>query len=165
MTQDGTGDATMNGGRLKRVAPHVCNEEAFCFTDGVGITDRDINRQSAFHKQQGKLVTVAAVQPPGRYGALKMGSGAAVQAFVEKPDGDGAWISGGFFVLSPRCIDYIEGDASSWESEPLGSIAAAGQLMAFEHPGFWHAMATLRHTNHLEALEPSRHAPWKACAP
>ena len=156
-----TGDETMTGGRLKRVARHVCDEEAFCFTYGDGIADLDITRQIAFHKEHRKLATVTAVQPPGRYGALKLGSGAAVQAFVEKPDGDGAWISGGFFVLSPRCLDYIDGDASSWESEPLAGIAAAGELMAFEHLGFWHAMDTLRDKNHLEALWASRRAPWK----
>src|SRR5258708_4108254 len=110
-----TGDETLTGGRLKRVADHVRNEDAFCFTYGDGVADFDVTRQMAFHRQHGKLATVTAVQPPGRYGALKLDGGAAVRGFVEKPDGDGAWINGGFFVLSPRCLDYIGGDATAWE--------------------------------------------------
>src|SRR5204862_24743 len=114
-----------------------------------------------FHRQHGKLATVTAVQPPGRYGALKLDGGTAVRGFVEKPDGDGAWINGGFFVLSPRCLEYIDDDATAWESEPLAALATAGQLMAFEHRGFWHAMDTLRDKNYLEDLWATRRAPWK----
>lgn len=155
-----TGDDTQTGGRLKRVAAHLRDEDAFCFTYGDGISDIDITRQIAFHRQHGKLATVTAVQPPGRFGVLKR-DGAAVRGFVEKPDGEGGWISGGFFVLSPRCLDYIDGDASSWEAGSLAAIAANGQLMAFEHRGFWHAMDTQRDKNLLEDLWASRRAPWK----
>jgi len=156
-----TGDETLTGGRLKRVANHVRDEDAFCFTYGDGISDLDITRQVAFHRQHGKLATVTAVQPPGRYGALKLDGAASVSGFVEKPAGDGNWINGGFFVLSPRCIDYVKGDATAWESEPLAALAADHQLMAFEHRGFWHAMDTLRDKNHLEDLWANRRAPWK----
>jgi glucose-1-phosphate cytidylyltransferase len=156
-----TGDDTLTGGRLKRVADHLRGEEAFCFTYGDGISDLDITRQLAFHREHGRLATITAVQPPGRYGALKMKEGGAVGGFVEKPDGDGAWINGGFFVLSPRCLDYIDGDTTAWENEPLTKLAADGQLMAFEHRGFWHAMDTLRDKNHLEDLWATRRAPWK----
>jgi glucose-1-phosphate cytidylyltransferase len=161
VTMVDTGDDTLTGGRLKRVARHVCDEPAFCFTYGDGISDLDITGQIAFHKQHGRLATVTAVQPPGRYGALKLDGGAAVRGFVEKPIGDGGWINGGFFVLSPRCIDYIEGDASAWEREPLVALAAGDQLRAFEHRGFWHAMDTLRDKNLLEELWASKRAPWK----
>jgi glucose-1-phosphate cytidylyltransferase len=156
-----TGEETLTGGRLKRVADHVRGEDAFCFTYGDGISDLDITKQIAFHRQHGKLATVTAVQPPGRYGALKMDGTAGVRGFVEKADGDGTWINGGFFVLSPRCIDYVKGDATAWESDPLAKLAADGQLMAFEHRGFWHAMDTLRDKNHLEDLWATRRAPWK----
>jgi glucose-1-phosphate cytidylyltransferase len=155
-----TGDDTLTGGRLKRVAAHVRDEDAFCFTYGDGLSDLDITNQIAFHRQHGKLATVTAIQPPGRYGALRV-DGAIVRGFVEKPHGDGGWINGGFFVLSPRCLDYIDGDATSWEGEPLDAIAAGGELMAFEHRGFWHAMDTLRDKNYLEDLWASRRAPWK----
>ena len=155
-----TGEETLTGGRLKRVADHLRDEDAFCFTYGDGISDVDITSQIAFHRQHGKLATVTAVQPPGRYGALKLDGGVAVRGFVEKPDGDGAWINGGFFVLSPRCLDYIDGDATAWESEPLAALAAADELRAFQHRGFWHAMDTLRDKNHLEDLWETRRAPW-----
>jgi glucose-1-phosphate cytidylyltransferase len=155
-----TGEDTLTGGRLKRVAAHVCDDEAFCFTYGDGISDVDITRQIAFHQQHGRVATVTAVKPPGRYGALKL-DGRAVDAFEEKPDGDGGWINGGFFVLSPRCMEYIDGDGSVWESGPLAAMARDGQLMAFEHRGFWHAMDTLRDKNLLEDLWASRRAPWK----
>jgi glucose-1-phosphate cytidylyltransferase len=156
-----TGDETQTGGRLKRVAGHLQDDDAFCFTYGDGISDIDLTKQIAFHRQHGKLATVTAVQPPGRYGALKLDGGVMVRGFVEKPDGDGAWINGGFFVLSPRCLDYIDGDATAWESEPLATLAAAGELRAFQHRGFWHAMDTLRDKNHLEHLWETRRAPWK----
>jgi len=158
-----TGDGTLTGGRLKRVADHVRDEEAFCFTYGDGVADIDITRQIAFHKQHGKLATVTAVQPPGRYGAL-LTNGNRVDGFIEKPKGDGGWINGGFFVLSPQCLDYITGDASSWEGAPLGEIAAKGELMAFEHRGFWQPMDTLRDKNHLEELWAAGRAPWKCWA-
>ena len=156
-----TGDDTLTGGRLGRVADYICDEDAFCFTYGDGISDVDITRQIAFHRQHGKIATVTAVQPPGRYGALRLDGGAVVEGFVEKPDGDGGWINGGFFVLSPRCMEYIDGDESVWESGPLAAMAREGQLMAFEHRGFWHAMDTLRDKNLLEDLWASRRAPWK----
>lgn len=155
-----TGDDTLTGGRLMRVSDYVRDEEVFCFTYGDGVSDVDITAQLAFHKKHGKLATVTAVQPPGRYGALNM-DGASVRGFVEKPKGDGGWINGGFFMLSPKCLDYIEGDMSSWEGEPLARIAEDGQLMAFEHQGFWQPMDTLRDKNQLEELWQTGRAPWK----
>lgn len=155
-----TGDDTMTGGRLKRVADYVRDEQAFCFTYGDGVADIDITGQLAFHRHHGKLATVTAVQPPGRYGAL-IREGDAVRGFQEKPPGDGAWINGGFFVLHPKVIDYIEGDQSSWEGGALEILAAHGQLQAFEHTGFWQAMDTLRDKTHLEQLWASGNAPWK----
>jgi glucose-1-phosphate cytidylyltransferase len=155
-----TGDETLTGGRLKRVADYVKDEDAFCFTYGDGVADVDISALIAFHHQHGKRATVTAVQPPGRYGALDM-HGSAVNGFVEKPKGDGGWINGGFFVLSPACLDYIEGDTSSWEGEPLTRLAAEGELQAFEHTGFWQPMDTLRDKNHLETLWADGKAAWK----
>ncbi len=155
-----TGDDTMTGGRLKRVADYVANEPAFCFTYGDGVSDVDISATIAFHHRHGKLATVTAVQPPGRYGALQM-SGQSVDGFTEKPRGDGGLINGGFFVLSPQCLLRIAGDATSWEAEPLSGLAAQGQLMAFEHSGFWQPMDTLREKNLLEELWQSGKAPWK----
>jgi glucose-1-phosphate cytidylyltransferase len=155
-----TGDETLTGGRLKRVADYVKDEDAFCFTYGDGVADVDISALIAFHHQHGKRATVTAVQPPGRYGALDM-HGSAVNGFVEKPKGDGGWINGGFFVLSPACLDYIEGDTSSWEGEPLTRLAAEGELQAFKHTGFWQPMDTLRDKNHLEALWTDGKAAWK----
>lgn len=156
-----TGDETLTGGRLKRVADYVRGEEAFCFTYGDGVADIDITREVAFHRQHGKWATVAAVQPPGRYGALQM-AGERVAGFSEKPRGDGGLINGGFFVLSPKCLDLIEGDQASWEGEPLTRLAELGQLMAFSHQGFWQPMDTLRDKNLLESLWDSGKAPWKA---
>lgn len=155
-----TGDETLTGGRLKRVAEYVKDEEAFCFTYGDGVADIDISREITFHKQHGKLATVIAVRPPGRYGALQM-DGTRVAGFTEKPRGDGGLINGGFFVLSPKCIDLIAGDQSSWEGEPLAWLAADGQLMAFEHDGFWQPMDTLRDKTYLEELWEKGKAPWK----
>lgn len=155
-----TGDESMTGGRLKRVAAYVRDEEAFCFTYGDGVSDINISAQLAFHKQHGKLATVTAVQPPGRYGALNM-DGSLVKGFIEKPQGDGGWINGGFFVLSPKCIDIISDDSTSWESGPLNELAAQGELIAYEHGGFWQPMDTLRDKNYLEELWRSGHAPWK----
>ena len=156
-----TGDETLTGGRLKRVADYVSDEEAFCFTYGDGVANVDITALVAFHRQHGKQATVTAVQPPGRYGALNM-DGEAVRGFIEKPRGDGGWINGGFFVLSPKCLDYIAGDTTSWEADPLVRLAADGEMMAFEHTGFWQPMDTLRDKNHLEELWLSGNAPWKS---
>ncbi len=155
-----TGEETLTGGRLRRVADYVGKEEAFCFTYGDGVSDIDISAEIAFHKRHGKLATVTAVQPPGRYGALHL-DGSNVSGFSEKPRGDGGLINGGFFILSPRCIDLIEGDKTSWEGAPLMRLAAEGQLMAFEHQGFWQPMDTLREKNLLEELWASGKAPWK----
>jgi glucose-1-phosphate cytidylyltransferase len=155
-----TGDDTLTGGRLKRVAKHVQNEEAFCFTYGDGLADVDIGKLIAFHKSHGKKATVTAVQPPGRYGAIEK-SGDQVTGFIEKPRGDGGLINGGFFVLSPKCIDLIEGDETSWEAQPLTELAAEGEMMAFDHHGFWQPMDTLRDKNYLEELWDAGQAPWK----
>jgi glucose-1-phosphate cytidylyltransferase len=155
-----TGDDTLTGGRLKRVAPYIQNEEAFCFTYGDGVSDVDIAKSLAFHKQHGKLATITAVQPPGRYGAIERTNN-QVTGFAEKPRGDGGLINGGFFVLSPKVLDLIEGDHTSWESEPLAQLAAQGEMMAFEHQGFWQPMDTLRDKNLLEELWDSGKAPWK----
>lgn len=155
-----TGEATMTGGRLRRVAEHLRGEEAFFFTYGDGMADVDIAAELAFHRAHGKLATVLAVQPPGRYGALHL-SGTRVEGFTEKPRGDGGLINGGFFVLSPRCIDLIEGDQTSWEGAPLTELARSGQLEAFEHRGFWQPMDTLRDKNQLEELWATGRAPWK----
>ncbi len=156
-----TGDETMTGGRLKRVEDFVKDEEDFCFTYGDGVADIDITALIKFHKQHGKQATVTAVQPPGRYGALNM-DGKKVVSFIEKPRGDGDRINGGFFVLSPKCLDYIDGDATSWESAPLVRLASNGELIAFEHEGFWQPMDTLRDKNQLEKLWLSGSAPWKS---
>ena len=155
-----TGENTLTGGRLKRVSEYVKEEEAFCFTYGDGVADVDIAKQIAFHGSHGKLATVTAVQPPGRYGAL-IRQADSVLGFQEKPPGDGAWINGGFFVLHPKVLDYIDGDQTPWEAGPLETIARDGQLEAFEHRGFWQPMDTLRDKNHLEDLWSSGAAPWK----
>jgi glucose-1-phosphate cytidylyltransferase len=155
-----TGESTMTAGRLKRVAPYLKDEEAFFFTYGDGVADIDVARQLAFHKRHGKLATVTSVMPPGRYGALRL-VGDRVDGFEEKPQGDGASINGGFFVLSPKVLDYIDGDASSWEGAPIKEIASKGQLMAFVHNGFWQAMDTLRDKMLLDSLWDSGRAPWK----
>jgi glucose-1-phosphate cytidylyltransferase len=155
-----TGEETLTGGRLKRVADYLKNEEAFCLTYGDGVSNVDISASIGFHRRHGKLATVTAVQPPGRYGALER-YGEQVTGFTEKPRGDGGLINGGFFVLSPKVIDFIEGDHSSWEGEPLLRLAKRGEIMAFEHMGFWQPMDTLRDKNYLEDLWDSGKAPWK----
>lgn len=155
-----TGDDTMTGGRLKRVAQYLKNEEAFCFTYGDGVADVDITASIAFHKTHGKLATVTAVQPPGRYGSLELEDD-AVRGYIEKPSGDGGWINGGFFVLSPKVINTIAEDRTSWELEPMAKLAADNQLRAFKHNGFWQPMDTLREKNLLESLWDSGKAPWK----
>lgn len=154
-----TGEQTMTGGRLKRVAQFLDGED-FCFTYGDGVADIDISALVAFHKRQERLATVTAVQPPGRYGALEV-DGNLVKRFIEKPHGDGGWINGGFFVVSPKVIDYIEGDSTSWESGALPRLAEKKQLAVFMHHGFWLPMDTLRDKNQLEALWNSGKAPWK----
>lgn len=155
-----TGEDTMTGGRLRRVKEYLKDEEAFCFTYGDGVADVDIAASIAFHQAHGKLATVTAVLPPGRFGALAR-EGDAVRGFIEKPRGDGGWINGGFFVLSPKVIDYIAADSTSWELEPMARLAAENQLHAFEHNGFWQPMDTLREKNLLEDLWASGNAPWK----
>jgi glucose-1-phosphate cytidylyltransferase len=155
-----TGEDTMTGGRLKRVTPYIKDEEAFCFTYGDGVSDVNISEQLKFHRSHGKLATVTAVLPPGRYGALDI-HGTEVKGFVEKPRGEGGWINGGFFVLSPKVLDLIVNDSTSWELEPLSQLAKTQQLQAFEHTGFWQPMDTLREKNLLEDLWQSGKAPWK----
>jgi glucose-1-phosphate cytidylyltransferase len=155
-----TGEDTLTGGRLKRVKEFIENESAFCFTYGDGVSNVNIGASIDFHKRHGKLVTITAVQPPGRYGALER-DGELVTAFVEKPRGDGGTINGGYFVLSPNVLDFIDGDHSSWEGEPLTRIAALGEVMAYEHRDFWQAMDTLRDKVLLEELWTSGKAPWK----
>ena len=155
-----TGEATATGGRLKRVRDHIKDEECFCFTYGDGVADIDITAEIAFHRAHQRLATVAAVRPPGRYGALTIQDG-KVAGFTEKPRGDGGLINGGFFVLSPKVIEFIEGDATSWELDPLDHLVNDGQLMAFAHDGFWQPMDTLRDKNTLEDLWVSGRAPWK----
>jgi len=159
-----TGEDTQTGGRLKRVLPYVTDEE-FCFTYGDGLSDLDLGALIAFHRAQGTLATVTAVQPAGRFGALDVDEPAKrVRSFQEKPRGDGAWINGGFFVLSADVGRYIEDDASVWEQEPVNRLAAEGQLAAFHHPGFWMAMDTLRDRNLMQELWDSGCAPWKTWA-
>ena len=157
-----TGENTMTGGRLKRVQPYVQDEE-FCFTYGDGLANVNIRDLIAFHQRHGLLATVTAVQPPGRFGALDIADD-KVLAFKEKPQGDGGWINGGFFVLSPKVFDYIDGDETVWEQDPLERLAAAGQLGVYLHRGFWHPMDTLRDKNYLDGLWSSGEAPWKMWA-
>jgi glucose-1-phosphate cytidylyltransferase len=155
-----TGEDTQTGGRLKRVVEHIQDEDAFCFTYGDGVANVDISAEIAFHRQHGKLATVVAVQPPGRYGALER-SDNKVTGFNEKPRGDGGLINGGFFVLSPKVLGLIPGDQTSWEGAPLTQLAAKGELMAFEHAGFWQPMDTLREMKLLQELWDTGKAPWK----
>jgi glucose-1-phosphate cytidylyltransferase len=155
-----TGESTMTGGRLKRVAPYLQGEEAFCFTYGDGVSDVNITELVAFHKAQNVKATLTATLPPGRFGVLEL-QGSKVRSFQEKPKGDGGMINGGFFVLSPSVIDYIDGDSCIWERGPLETLAQEGQLSAFEHDGFWQPMDTLRDKTHLEELWLSGKAPWK----
>lgn len=155
-----TGEDTMTGGRLRRVAEHVRGEELFCLTYGDGVGDIDISASVRFHRDHGRLATVTAVTPPARFGALQC-EGDQVRAFSEKVHARESLINGGFFVLSPRVLDFIADDASIWEKEPLSRIAEAGELMAFRHPGFWQPMDTLRERQLLEELWASGEAPWK----
>lgn len=154
-----TGDLSQTGGRLARVRPYL-DSSSFCFTYGDGVADVDVSALIAHHKRERRSATLTAVQPPGRYGALHL-DGQAVVKFQEKPDGDNAWINGGFFVLEPSVLDLIEGDGSSWEADVLSRLAAAGQLSAYRHIGFWQPMDTQRDRTRLEDLWASGQAPWK----
>ena len=155
-----TGDDSMTGGRLRRVAHHVKDEDLFFFTYGDGVSDLNIADTLKFHRSHGKLATVTACYPPGRFGALEI-ENKQVHTFREKPLGDGGMVNGGFFVLSPRVLDYLEGDMTIWEQQPLQRLAIDGELMAFEHPGFWQPMDTLRDKTLLEELWATAKAPWK----
>lgn len=153
-----TGEATQTGGRLKRISDYIDGD--FCMTYGDGVGSINISELIAFHRQHGKLATMTATQPPGRFGALQLDDH-AVTSFLEKPTGDGGWINGGFFVLSPKTLDLIEGDETIWERNPLETLARTRQLLAYFHGGFWQPMDTLRDKNHLEDLWQSGKAPWK----
>ncbi len=155
-----TGDHSMTGGRLRRVAPYIENEEAFCFTYGDGVSDVDITATIDFHRRHGKAATLTATLPPGRFGALDIRE-QCVYSFTEKPKGDGAMINGGFFVLSPKVLSHLKDDSTVWEQEPLKQLAAEGELMAYQHEGFWQPMDTLRDKHLLEELWSDGHAPWK----
>jgi glucose-1-phosphate cytidylyltransferase len=155
-----TGDQTGTGGRLAKVAQYLQGEDAFCMTYGDGVSDLDIGATIAFHKQHGKRATLTAVQPPARFGGLDL-NGSAVSAFREKPKGEGGWINGGFFVLSPKVVDVVYDEATMFENEPMQSLTAKGQVQAYFHRGFWQAMDTLRDKNRLEELWASGSAPWK----
>ena len=155
-----TGEETMIGGRIKRILPYIGDDDAFCLTYGDGVADIDITESIAFHRREGRLATVTGTQPPGRFGAINH-QGPRVTGFQEKPRGDGNWINGGFFVLSPKVGDYIKGDATVWEKEPMTKLAEEDQLSVFLHDGFWHPMDTLRDKRYLEDLWSSNKAPWK----
>lgn len=157
-----TGESSMTGGRLKRVGAYL--KDTFCMTYGDGVADLDITAEIAFHRAHGKAATVAAVTPPGRYGALEIDGHDHVGRFIEKPPGDEGRINGGFFVLEPSVLDRIADDATPFEAAPLETLAADRQLLAFRHPGFWHAMDTLRDRTHLENLWAAGRAPWKVWA-
>jgi len=154
-----TGEETMTGGRLKRVSQYL-NEDPFCFTYGDGVGDVDVSATIAFHKQHGKQATLTATYPQGRFGALDISAG-IVNQFKEKPKGDGAMINGGFFVLSPKVLEQIKGDDCIWEQDPLMNLTADGELMAYEHHGFWQPMDTLNDKMTLEKLWKEKRAPWK----
>ena len=156
-----TGENTMTGGRLKRVRKYVQSEKAFCFTYGDGLSNVNISKLIKFHENHGKLATLTAVRPPGRYGAIKFGDEDKVDSFKEKPDGDGSWINGGFFILNPDVIDLIQDDKTSWELEPLNTLTQSGQIYAFRHNGFWQPMDTLREKIVLNELWNKGNAPWK----
>ncbi len=156
-----TGATTMTGGRLRRVLPYVQNEDAFCFTYGDGVANVNINDLISFHLKQDKLVTLTATQPSGRFGSLVIGDEGSVHSFAEKPRGDGIWVNGGFFVLSPRVAEYLKDDATVWEKEPMESMARLGHVAAYKHEGFWHPMDTIFDKTTLENYWNSGNAPWK----
>ncbi len=156
-----TGETTMTGGRIKRVRDYI-GDETFCLTYGDGVADVDITSSIAFHKKQETLVTLTAVQPPGRFGAISLSAGQnRIKRFHEKPSGDGAWVNGGFFVVEPLAIDQIDGDSTSWEQEPLSRLSRSENLSAYRHTGFWQPMDTLRDCQYLESLWSQGSAPWK----
>lgn len=156
-----TGESTMTGGRIKRVRDYI-GDETFCLTYGDGVADVNVTKLVEFHRAEKTLATLTAVQPPGRFGAISLGSEQhRIKQFQEKPDGDGAWVNGGFFVVEPEAIDRIDGDATSWEKEPLSRLARSNDLCAFRHTGFWQPMDTLRDRQYLESLWDSGDAPWK----
>jgi glucose-1-phosphate cytidylyltransferase len=156
-----TGVASMTGGRLRRVLPYVEDDEAFCFTYGDGVANVNITKLIEFHKCSGKLVTLTATQPSGRFGSLNIGEGGALQSFAEKQRGDGRWVNGGFFVLSPKVGAYLKDDMTVWEREPMETLAREGNVSAFQHEGFWHPMDTMFDKNELESYWASGEAPWK----
>jgi len=156
-----TGDNSMTGGRLRRIAGHLRDEEAFCLTYGDGVGDIDITAEIAFHREHGRDATMTVMHPAARFGAVVMDDDGKVTSFQEKPVGDGGQINGGFFVLSPRVLDRLKDDSTVWEEGPLKGLAADGELVAYEHEGFWQPMDTLRDKNHLEELWTSGAAPWK----
>ena len=156
-----TGENTLTGGRLKRVHKYIKDEESFCFTYGDGVSDVNITDLIKFHQAHGKQATLTATRPPGRYGALKITNSNTVEKFQEKPEGDGSWINGGYFVLSPEVIKNIDGDDTTWEQEPLKKLAKDGELMSFKHDGFWQPMDTLYEKTMLNNLWNSGKAPWK----
>jgi glucose-1-phosphate cytidylyltransferase len=156
-----TGAGTMTGGRLKRILPHVQDEEMFCFTYGDGVSDVNIAELIAYHRRHGKAVTLTAAQPTGKFGALEIQGDGQLIEFTEKPRGDGRWVNGGFFVLSPKVVNYIAGDETSWEREPMEQLSHAGEVFAFKHSGFWQPMDTLHDKHLLEGLWSAGKAPWK----
>jgi glucose-1-phosphate cytidylyltransferase len=156
-----TGDESMTGGRLLRVRDYLDTDEPFCMTYGDGLSDVNISAEIQFHRHHGRKATLLAVQPPGRFGAFELHANEdRVAAFREKPDGDGAWVSGGFFVLNPEVLDYISGDDAVWEREPMERLAQEGELVAYRHRGFWQPMDTLRDRHYLESLWAANRAPW-----
>jgi glucose-1-phosphate cytidylyltransferase len=156
-----TGSDTMTGGRLRRVLPYLKNEEMFCFTYGDGLSDVNVAELIEFHVRQGKLVTITAAQPTGRFGSLSIGEDGSLLSFAEKPKGDGRWVNGGFFVLSPKIDVYLKDDTTIWEGEPMDTLAREGNVAAYRHPGFWQAMDTVHDKSVLDALWNSGSAPWK----
>ena len=155
-----TGENTKTGGRLKRVEPHIKNDEAFCFTYGDGLANVDVKALIEFHRSHGGKATITAVRPPGRFGALELREN-QVTRFLEKPTGDGDYINGGFFVLSPSCLDLIEGDNVAWEGQPMRTLTEQGEVYAFHHSGYWQPMDTIREKELLESLWSQGTAPWK----
>lgn len=155
-----TGENTMTGGRIKRALPYVAGE-TFCLTYGDGVADVDVTRLLEFHRQQGRQVTVTAVQPPGKFGAFTLHADSQVRSFREKPKGDGSWINGGFFVVEPEAVERVSADSTVWEQQPLETLAESGELVAFKHEGFWLPMDTLRDKQVLEELWSSGNPPWK----
>ena len=155
-----TGEQTQTGGRLKHIRQFIDRDKSFCFTYGDGVGNIDVAKLIAFHESHGKLATLTTVQPPGRFGSVDL-QGNRVTQFVEKPHGDGGWINGGYFVLSPRAVDFVDGPHTIWEHDPLQRLAREGQLMAYQHADFWHPMDTLRDRNYLEDLWNRGQAPWR----